>query len=105
MKRVVFVQVMLILIAALVLTACSAASEPAECRTEGQMKISQSIADTFAVDVELVTSWFCAGHEYEDILLALQTSQGTDLDPQELLERKASGSSWEAIWQEIGLAP
>ena len=102
MKRFAFARITLVLILFLLLTACGAREE-VTCRSEGQVKIGQSIADTFDVDTDRVMAWFCAGNEFEDILLALQTSQGLDLDPDALLKQKASGATWDEIWQEIGL--
>jgi hypothetical protein len=117
MRRTFQWLILLLLLAAL-LMACSrqATSNPVDpagatgsqptplpdCYEESSV-IGQSISDTFDVPYEKVMSWFCAGHTYDDILLALQTAQTTDVTPDDLLQRKADGQSWDEIWQAIGL--
>ena len=90
MKRSALLRLLWVLILVLLLAACARPNEgQAACRSDGQVKIGQSIAETFDVDVEQVMDWFCSGQEFEDILLALQTIQGTEIKPDDLLKAKA----------------
>ncbi len=66
--------------------------------------IAESIAaDYDHISYEQVVTWFCNGAEYEDILVALETEALTDVTAEELLQMLAEGSSWEGIWQFVGL--
>lgn len=47
--------------------------------------------------------WTCQGESFDDILLALQTSQISERSPEALLLRKGE-IGWEALWQELDLA-
>lgn len=106
MRKSTLLRLIISLALILVLAACAAPVEEQEdCRSEGQVKIGQSIADTFDVEVDQIMDWYCAGNEFEDILLALQTSQGTEINPEDLLNARAGGSTWDEIWQEVGLVP
>lgn len=64
--------------------------------------MGESIAEKFDARYEDVMGWYCDGFAFEDILLALQTSQLTDELPGDLLE-KLVNQSWEEIWKELGL--
>jgi hypothetical protein len=74
-----------------------------DCFATERHKVGEGIAATFEIPYEQVMTWFCQGSEFDDILLALQTSEGTGLPVEELLEKRAGGQSWEDIWKAIGL--
>jgi hypothetical protein len=63
--------------------------------------IGQSIANTYEVPYEQVMTWFCNGYSYENILVALATSEGVDIPADTLLEMLLE-MEWEEIWAEIG---
>ena len=64
--------------------------------------MGESIADKFNAAYEDVMGWYCDGYAFEDILLALQTSQLVEDSPQSLLSRLDT-RSWEEIWEELDL--
>jgi hypothetical protein len=75
-----------------------------ECASADAVMLGQSIADDFAfTSVEEVLTWFCAGAEFEDILVALQTEELSGVPAEEMLAMLADGLSWDDIWQTIGL--
>lgn len=78
-------------------------ADPDGCMGEDRQTVAESISDTFDVSYEQVMAWFCDGHEYEDILLALQTSDALDVPADELLAMRAANLSWEEIWDASGL--
>lgn len=72
------------------------------CTEYNPHPMGESIAEKFDASYEDVMGWYCDGFAFEDILLALQTSQLTDESPDNLLEKLAN-QSWEEIWKELGL--
>lgn len=64
--------------------------------------IGLSIAEKFDIPYEQVITWYCSDYEFEDILLALQTSKMTDAEPEVLLEQLRV-KTWEQIWNELDL--
>lgn len=61
-----------------------------------------SIAEKFDVSYERVMTWFCSGHTFDEILIALQTSGMSDMSVEELLTLRQS-QSWDQIWVELGV--
>jgi hypothetical protein len=63
-----------------------------------------AIAETYGISEEEVMDYFCAGHSFGAIMLALQT---VELDPSadvgSLLEARKGGKGWGQIWKEAGL--
>jgi len=76
-------------------------SQP-ECVETPPPSMVESISETFEVPEEQIEKWYCSGESFEDILLALQTSELTDLDTEEVLERKDE-IGWEQLWAELNL--
>lgn len=72
------------------------------CTEYNPHPMGESIAEKFDTSYEDVMGWYCDGYAFEDILLALQTSQLTGESPDVLLE-KLINQSWEEIWKELGL--
>jgi hypothetical protein len=64
----------------------------------------QSIAEKYAVTYEEVMTWYCEGESFEDILLAVQTSELADVSVELLLNMKAR-VGWEQVWNELGIVP
>lgn len=52
---------------------------------------------------EQVMAWFCEGHSFGQIMLALMTQKFDDSDPEELLMLHKNGTGWGTIWKEKGL--
>lgn len=73
-----------------------------DCLGPERHAIGESIAETFETPYEQVMTWFCEGHEFEDILLALQTQEDSGVPAEELLAMRPE-KAWEQIWEELGL--
>jgi len=97
----------------LLLAACAAplsyeyggAPEPTvdiHCTDTDPHPIAVSITETYDVTYEQVMTWFCSGYSFDNILIALETAEATDSDPDELLEMLLE-KDWEQIWSELGL--
>lgn len=74
-----------------------------ECLSQEAQLLAEHISEGFEIPVEAVMGWYCQGFEFDDILLALQTSTGSEISPDELLVRLGQGQSWDDIWKDIGL--
>jgi hypothetical protein len=62
------------------------------------------LAEDYGVAVEEIMTWFCeGGYGFGDILLALKTSQESDVPAGDLLARKTELGGWGEVWQELGL--
>lgn len=64
--------------------------------------IGASIAADYEVSYEQVMTWFCSGYSFENILIALETSEAVDV-PAEALLQMLLEKEWEQIWLEVGL--
>ena len=64
--------------------------------------LGESIAEKFDVSYERVMTWFCSGHTFDEILIAIQTSGMSDRSVEELLSMRQS-RSWDQIWVELGI--
>jgi hypothetical protein len=73
-----------------------------ECTETNPHPMGQSIAETFDVSYEQVMTWFCDDYTFDDILIALETGQATDIPAAVLLEMRME-KTWSEIWVEIGL--
>jgi hypothetical protein len=76
---------------------------PAEsdCTEADPHPIGESIASTYEVSYAQVMAWFCDGYSFENILIALETSQAVDIPAQTLLDLLLE-KDWEEIWEEVG---
>jgi hypothetical protein len=83
------------------ITAQDENSDNDACTYTDPHPIGQSIAETYAVSYQQVMDWFCSGFSFENILIALETSEAVDIPPDTLLEMLLE-KEWEEIWQEIG---
>jgi len=82
----------------------AAAQAVADCFEADPHPIGEAIAEDFDADYDEVMGWMCEGFSFEDILLALQTSELSGRPAGEILDETGS-RSWSLIWQEAGLAP
>ncbi|MBS3750302.1 MAG: hypothetical protein KGY39_02225 [Anaerolineales bacterium] len=72
------------------------------CPEADPQPIAVSISEKFDVSYEKVIDWYCDGYIFEDILLALQTSKMSDVEPDTLLE-EIKEKTWEEIWDNLGI--
>jgi hypothetical protein len=79
------------------------ADEYVSCVETEPHPIGEQIAMTYSVDYEEVMKLFCNGDTFDDILVAYQTSQQTDIPAAELLDMAARAGGWEPVWDELGL--
>lgn len=80
--------------------------EPAagDCLGGERSQIAESITEDYeGATYEEVVAWFCAGAEFEDILVALETEVQSGVPVEEQLVMLADGFSWDEIWQVVGL--
>lgn len=77
--------------------------QPFDCYGSETHKIGEGIAEKFEIPYEMIMNWFCDGNQFEDILLALQTSQLITISPDELLTKRVNGQKWDNIWEDLGL--
>ncbi|MDX1687679.1 MAG: hypothetical protein R3248_06820 [Candidatus Promineifilaceae bacterium] len=80
----------------------SAGESLTQCTEVNPHPVGQSIAEKFEVSYERVMTWFCSGHTFDEILVALQTSGMSDRSAEELLAMRQS-KSWDQIWTELGI--
>lgn len=79
----------------------TATDDSYDCTSATPSPIGQSISATFEIPYETVMTWFCDGYSFENILIALETSEAVDVPPETLLQMLLD-KSWEEIWVEIG---
>lgn len=65
--------------------------------------VAVDIAKTFETDYEQVIGWFCNGHPFEEILLALQTQKISEVEVEVVLAERMGGKSWDQIWSDLGI--
>lgn len=66
--------------------------------------MKEEISQKYEVSQEDLMKWYRGGRTFQDILKALQTSQLTNIPPEELLSRSMT-QSWQEIWKEMGVLP
>jgi hypothetical protein len=49
-----------------------------------------------------VMTWFCGGYSFDNILIALETSEAVDVPADGLLQMLQE-KEWEQVWVEVGL--
>ena len=72
------------------------------CSALNPHPMAEGMAETFEVSYDQVMTWYCDGSAFSDILLALETDQLVDQSPEELLSM-LEDSTWEEIWQDLGV--
>jgi hypothetical protein len=72
-----------------------------DCTESSPHPIGESIADTYEVSYRQVMIWFCNGYSFENILIALETSEAVDVPADTLLQMLLE-KEWEEIWVEVG---
>jgi hypothetical protein len=73
-----------------------------DCTDLNPHPIGASIAADYEVSYEQVMIWFCSGYSFENILIALETSEAVEV-PAEALLQMLLEKEWEEIWVEVGL--
>jgi hypothetical protein len=76
-------------------------AESINCIDSNPHAIGQSIATTYDVPYPQVMTWFCSGYSFDNILIALETSEAVDIPADTLLQMLLE-NEWEEIWTEIG---
>jgi hypothetical protein len=71
------------------------------CTDENPHPIGQGIADKYDTPYQQVMTWFCSGYSFDNIMIALETSDAMDIPVDTLLEMLLE-KEWEEIWNEIG---
>lgn len=72
-----------------------------DCTDGEPHPIGQSIAATYEASYEQVMTWFCSGYSFENILIALETSEAVEV-PADMLLQMLLEKDWEEIWVEVG---
>jgi hypothetical protein len=73
-------------------------------QSEKMHPFGERLASSYdGVDYETLQEWFCSGFGWGQIMLALETSEVTDEDFDDLLERRGDGEGWGQIWQDLEL--
>jgi hypothetical protein len=65
--------------------------------------VAAGISQTYGIPLENVMVYFCDGHGFGQIMLALQTKSLTGVDVSETLGSRESGMGWGEIWKNMGL--
>lgn len=76
-------------------------SEGFRCGMGDVHPMGKSIADTYQVHYQQVEEWFCSGYSFENIMIALETAEALEEDPDQLLLMLLY-MDWEEIWIETG---
>ena len=77
-------------------------ADTSRCTEVDPHPIAEGIADKFDATYEEVMTWFCGGHPFDDILLALQTAELAERPASELLAIRGD-RIWDQFWEELGL--
>lgn len=81
--------------------ATSTTSPQIDCAGPDIHPIGQSIANTYEVPYQQVMAWFCSGYSFDNIMIALETSEAVDVPPDTLLKMIVD-KEWEEVWAEVG---
>ena len=84
----------------------SLADNSAFCAEDKQDKthpMAVTIAETYGVTEEEVTGYFCAGHSFGAVMLALQTVEIEGGSVADLFASRAAGQGWGQIWKDLRL--
>lgn len=73
------------------------------CVTGTLHPVGMSLSLRYETPYEDIMTWFCDGFGFGEIMLALQTSQVTEMTPEELLLLKVELGGWGEVWQHLGL--
>jgi hypothetical protein len=65
--------------------------------------VATGLSQTYAMPVEDIMNYFCNGHGFGQIMLALQTKAISGVDVSETLGSRESGMGWGEIWKNMGL--
>jgi hypothetical protein len=73
------------------------------CNSEEINPIGESIAIAYQTTYEEVMGFYCDGHEFDQILLALETREQSEITAESILLMRDEGLSWTQIWKELGI--
>lgn len=73
------------------------------CLEDETHPIGESITRNYDVSYEQVMTWFCSGYSFDNILIALETSEAVDVPADELLQMLQE-KEWDQIWVEVGFS-
>lgn len=65
--------------------------------------VAAGISQTYHMPIDDVMNYFCDGHGFGQIMLALQTKAITGIDVSETLGNRDAGMGWGEIWKNMGL--
>ncbi len=65
--------------------------------------VAAGISQTYGMPVDVVMTYFCDGHGFGQIMLALQTKAMKGTDVAESLGSRKAGVGWGEIWKDLGL--
>lgn len=71
------------------------------CTEADPHPIGENIALTYDIPYDQVMVWYCSGYSFENILIALETSEAVDI-PAEALLQMLLEKDWETIWDAVG---
>lgn len=72
-------------------------------QSEDMHPMGARLAERYGMDYATLQGWFCEGHGWGQVMLALQTGAAMEMDPAMLLEARDAGEGWGNIWKELGL--
>lgn len=72
------------------------------CSVLNPHPLAEGMAEQFGVSYDQIMTWYCDGYAFSDILLALETEELVDQSTEEILSM-LEDSTWEEIWQELGV--
>ncbi|MCX7977133.1 MAG: DUF5667 domain-containing protein [Bellilinea sp.] len=67
-----------------------------------QHPVGAKLAMEYGVPYEQVMGWFCRGYGMGEIMLVLQASQKSGLNPDQFFAMKQEQGGWGKVWQEMG---
>jgi hypothetical protein len=68
--------------------------------------VGMKISENYMMDYDTVMDWYRQAHSFDDIILALETSDLlSGYSPQGLLAMRQEGLSWDEIWDRVELTP
>jgi len=82
-------------------TAIATATAQPACIIQESNPLGMSISETYEISYKQVMTWNCEGYPFEDILIALETSQSVQIPVTSLLQMSLE-KEWDDIWNEIG---
>ena len=74
------------------------------CTETNPHPVGQSIAETYQTSYEEVMTFFCTGVPFQDITLAYQTAEISNMDVKEVMTLWYDyDQNWDDVWTELGI--